>query len=309
MKKLYFAMAAAAILTASNAFAEDATGVATFENFNLAPNTEWHGDENGEEWYYSLGYSQYFTSGDYSFANFYIPDFNSWFGFGYASITSTSYAGLNDQFKSCVGHGVDDSATYGVAYPDGTMWGEDVLIKVNNGPKTVPGFYITNSAWNVYAYTVGDGMSEGSFAAGDYFKLIIHGLDAGGNEVGSRGFCLADYRFENEADRYYIGDWTYVDLSSLGEVASFKFTFEGSRNSAYGLTTPTYFCFDNFGAQGVETPRAEGTYTGGVESISIDPANDSDAPIYNLQGIRVDHIATPGIYIRAGKKIYLAPGF
>lgn len=73
---------------------------------------------------------QNITSGKYSFVNYYIPDYQSWFGFGYSNQTSTEYANFSDQYKSCVGHGYGDSANYGVAYPDGTMWGETVLVTV-----------------------------------------------------------------------------------------------------------------------------------------------------------------------------------
>ncbi len=40
----------------------------------------------------------------------------------------------------------------------------------------------------------------------------------------------------------------------------------------------------------------------GIETISTD-ADDTDVPVYNLQGMRVDRITVPGIYIHGGKKI------
>ncbi len=42
----------------------------------------------------------------------------------------------------------------------------------------------------------------------------------------------------------------------------------------------------------------------GVEDITADNADDENAPLYNLQGIRVDN-PVPGIYIRNGKKILI----
>ncbi len=43
----------------------------------------------------------------------------------------------------------------------------------------------------------------------------------------------------------------------------------------------------------------------GVDEIEID--NDDNGPeiIYNMQGIRVDNISSPGLYIVNGKKVYV----
>ena len=50
-------------------------------------------------------------------------------------------------------------------------------------------------------------------------------------------------------DGKFIRDWTYVDLSALGQVSEVQFYMEGSDSGYYGLNTPKYFCFDNFGAE------------------------------------------------------------
>ncbi len=278
-------------------------GVATFENLTLAPESSWHGDENGEEWYYGLGYAQRFESGDYSFANFFIPEYDSWIGYAYSNLTSTTFETISDQYKSCVGHGVDGSANFGVAFPDDVMWGETLDIRIKGEAKVVPGFYITNSAWVVDAILNGDNMTEGSFGAGDYYKVTVHGHDAEGNEVGSHQYYLADYRFEDEADRYYLTDWEYVDLSELGEVSSLTFTLESTRNSVYGMTTPGYFCIDNLGAEGTEIKREEGTYNGPTDIIKDVVTDDDTDVIYTLQGVRVAQATVPGIYIINGKKV------
>lgn len=277
--------------------------IATFENFSLEPESYWNGDENGEEWYYGLGYKQFASSGKYSFVNFCMPDYDSWFGFAYSNQTSTEYTGLADQHKSCVGHGYDNSATYGVAYPDGTMWGETVPVNVDGEACTVPGFYITNSAWVEKSILHGDGMTEGGFKAGDYFKVIIHAHDSEGNEIATRDFCLADYRFEDAAERYYVKDWEYVDLSRLGTVKSFTFTFDGSRKNAQGLTTPTYFCIDNFGDEGTETEREEGTYMGDESGVYEINSHNVNPEILTIEGLRVTEMSLPGIYIVNGQKV------
>jgi hypothetical protein len=46
-----------------------------------------------------------------------------------------------------------------------------------------------------------------------------------------------------------VTEWTYVDLSMLGEIDELSFAMTGSRTGAYGLNTPSYFCIDNLGAK------------------------------------------------------------
>jgi hypothetical protein len=113
----------------------------------------------------------------------------------------------------------------------------------------VPGFYITNSA---YAYTSmmgGDAYAK-KFGKDDWFKLTITGYDAEGNETGTKDYYLADLR--DEAKAYIINDWRYVDLSGLGKVCKLGFALSSTDNGDWGMNTPAYFCFDNFGAEGTE---------------------------------------------------------
>ena len=99
--------------------------------------------------------------------------------------------------------------------------------------------YLQNSIVN------GDFYSP-AFKEGDYLTLSIVGLDAQGEATGTLTYALADYRSDNEAKRYYVRDWTYVDLSALGEVAAITFKMDGSVKNEWGLATPTYFLMDNF---------------------------------------------------------------
>lgn len=278
--------------------------IATFEELALEPESHWSGDANGDDWFYGMGTQQTFKSGTYLFENYYAEDYDYWMGFGYTNSTSTVYTQLSDQYNSCVGIGYNNSANYCVAYPDGSMWGETPTIHVDGEARVVPGFYITNTAWVVNSILNGDGYTEDGFKAGDYFKITIDALDAAGNVTASRNFCLADYRFENEADRYYIDNWAYVDLSGLGEASGFKFSFDGSRKNSYGLTTPTYFCIDNFGDNGTENVREEGSYDGDSSGLESYDSDSMQSPaIYNLQGMRVSEMTTPGVYIVNGRKV------
>ncbi len=109
----------------------------------------------------------------------------------------------------------------------------------------VPGFFVNNTPWVVDAILNGDGMSSDGaapFSAEDYFTLTITATLNGvavNNEV----------KVDLAAEGKYINQWTYVDLSALGEVDALHFALSGSKHNDYGLTTPAYFAMDNFGAE------------------------------------------------------------
>ncbi len=190
-----------------------------------------------------------FTSGDFEFATGCMHDWNYWYWFGYANRTDTKYETLDDQWNNIVGGGYNNSANYGVAYA--AAFNGPCYVAVNNHGTgaVVPGFYITNSSYAYSSMTNGDGFAK-KFDKGDWFKLTITGYDVDGNETGTKDFYLADLRDPSKA--YIINDWRYVDLSGLGKVKKLGFELSSSDSGDYGMNTPAYFCFDNFGAEGEE---------------------------------------------------------
>ncbi len=190
-----------------------------------------------------------FTSGDFEFKTGCMHDWDYWYWFGYANQTDTKYESLADQWKNVVGGGYDSSSNYGVAFA--AEFNGPCYVNVLNYSEgtVVPGFYITNSS---YAYTaITEGELAKKFGEGDWFKLTITGYDANDNETGTKEYYLADLRDADKA--YIINDWRYVDLSGLGKVKKLSFALSSSDNDpTYGMNTPAYFCFDNFGAEGTE---------------------------------------------------------
>ena len=190
-----------------------------------------------------------FTSGDFEFASGCMHDWDYWYWFGYANRTKTAYETLDDQWNNVVGGGYDNSANYGVAYAAAFNGPCNVTILNHNDGIVVPGFYITNSSYAYSSMTNGDGFAK-KFGKGDWFKLTITGYDAAGEVTGTKDFYLADLRDPSKA--YIINDWRYVDLSGLGKVNKLGFELSSTDNGTYGMNTPAYFCFDNFGAAGEE---------------------------------------------------------
>ena len=235
--------------------------VADFENLYLANNSNWHGpDTKGtieEGLYGDEQYQGSFLSGSYKFSNNYSIDWASWSGFSYSNRTDTIGSNIiSDQWNAITGCGADSSATYAVFYEDSFAPMTVTVLNREEGD-SIHGFYITNAAVTVNAFENGDGMTPGAFTTGDYLKLIITAKND--EEV---EFYLADYRSENEEEHYYVKDWQWVDLTSLGTVKELTFHLVSSRSNTWGYTTPLYFCMDNFnGTAPVEPVIHEGPAT------------------------------------------------
>ena len=135
------------LMTALCLTSVEAQEVATFDDLTSETNTYWDGSD----------LSAMFTSGGYTFINNYVDwgGYGSWDGFAYSTMTANTFQSLDDQYNACLGHGVDNSAGFGVVYYSSYMGTEPTVIENNAAPFEATGCYVTNSA---YAYT---SMKEG----------------------------------------------------------------------------------------------------------------------------------------------------
>ncbi len=254
--------------------------VATFENLWVDPEDGfWMGDVN------KSGQNTTFVSGSFRFNNYYQSEYSYWTNFSYSQQTSNAFSSLiPDQFNNAVGGGADNSETFLVTYISGSMFGNEQAATIevinNENGAVIPGCYITNDAYAVNAILHGDGMSTENgtstgnvgFKTGDWFKLTITADN--GNSIDC---YLADYRSANEADHYYLNTWEWIDLSSLGTVKKLTFSMDSSRKNNWGMTTPSYFCLDNIGA---ENPNANSITT----RINQIPDSENAEGIYSIDG-------------------------
>lgn len=250
--------------------------VATLENEDLdylALEHDSHIPSLTEDFDEEAGYQ----SGDFWFDMFTISDYGTWWGYGVANHTATCFKSLDDQYNSIVGKGVDGSDNYGVAYVSDFMGPVYVSLTTDN-MAVVPGVYVTNSAYAFESMLSGDSYAK-KFGQGDWFKLTATGFDDDEEETGSKDFYLADFRSEDKADWYIADDWYYMDLSTLGKVRQIQFTLSSTDNSSWGMNTPAYFCFDNFGAEGTEI-AIPGNYNDKLVPTGISNVN---AVKYNIQ--------------------------
>ncbi len=185
-----------------------------------------------------------FTTNGLFLPNAYNPQYGSWTGWAISSMTDTLSAGYLNQYSTIAGSGVEGSSNFAVGF-GGTQ------IKVNNGEgsKQVNGLYVTNSTYPYLSIREGDGFAKkfGGVTGDepDYFLLTIKAYAAGELLADSVDFYLADYRFEDNSQDYIIKEWTFVDLSSFGEVDSLSFSLSSTDIGQYGMNTPAYFCVDN----------------------------------------------------------------
>lgn len=219
---------------------------ATFEDLYLDAESHWAGDLTSKE----LMTESEFYSGSYAFNNLCMPAYNTWAFWGYSNETATTFTSLNDQFRSAVGSGVNGSATYAVSYADTHMGMTKVKVTHKQEGDSIRGFYVTNTAWVKDAILNGDGMSSqpGGFVQNDSLTLSVVGKN-GSQTTGTVNFLLADYRDRHVSDHYYLDTWQWIDLKSLGKVTELVFRMNGSKTNSFGLTTPAYFCMDDFNGQ------------------------------------------------------------
>ncbi|MBN1395452.1 MAG: DUF4465 domain-containing protein [Pirellulales bacterium] len=267
MTKLHRGLTMAALAVAGTClFGSSApAGVATFDDLSLSSESYWNGsDKSGAHTHYDYydtygytvdSYAGGFSSGGAFFVNnyaeTYYPDYQSgytsWDGWAYSNMTDAATPGYNNQYSAITGAGVDGSANYGVAFES---WTSSKTINFAS-PVQVQGAYVTNTAYAYYSMLNGDdyakkfGGDDGTDE--DWFKLTITGYDDAGTETGSVEFLLADYTFADGADDYIVDEWTWVDMTSLGDnVCKMGFSWTSTDNDPlFGMNTPAYFAMDN----------------------------------------------------------------
>lgn len=219
--------------------------VSDFENLSLEPDSYWNGSD----------LSGTFTSGLLNFPNDYNPNWASWSGWAYSNMADDSTAGYLNQYSAITAQGFEEATSEGVNYavayvPIDFVSSENIPVPVyfnDNAAHEVKGMFVTNSTYAALTMEYGDDFTEkfGGITGNDpdYFKLLIYGY-ADGNQTAPVEFFLADYRFEDHSMDYIIKTWQWVELSTLGEVDSLKFSLSSSDAGVYGMNTPGYFCVD-----------------------------------------------------------------
>ena len=218
-----------------------------FESLTV-PNT---GYFNGSTEYTGTNNEAQIISYEQELANFYVNytavyddqgsfSYDYWNGFAYSNQTDLNTASYtNYSAYSPNGGGANGSANYAFVYSySGDTMTFDQTVNIQS-------VMITNSVW-AYKFIDGSDGSGHAFQTGDYFKLTITAVIDDNGTLGNSGddtlgnsidFYLADFTNGNTT---IVGDWTNVDLSSLGNVKGLKFTMTATDDY-----TPFYFAMDD----------------------------------------------------------------
>ena len=121
------------------------------------------------------------------------------------------------------------------------------------------GVYVSNHPWPYYGCEHGDGFGE-PFAEGDHFDLTAVGVKPDGSEVAVT-MTLVDF---TNGELHAANDWTFFDLSSMGEVTMVYFTMSSTDEGPYGMNTAAYFCMDKF--------QVKVDYSTSVKDVNADKA-------------------------------------
>ena len=227
MKKIFFF---AFILTAS-VMSSQAASVATFENEEGGISTAaeapyWYGIAPIQSGANAWG------SGDYKFVTY---NDDAWgpsyyYDFVVSNDKETAFTDYAHAYRSTQG-GAYEGDNFAVWYNN--FYGNAPIVAKEAG--VIPGCFVCNCAYTANSMVNGDGFCK-RYRKDSYFRIIFTGKlnDA---ETGSVKVALAE-------NGTFIDKWTYVDLSSLGNVDEVAISYETS-----DAGTPTYFCLDNFGAE------------------------------------------------------------
>jgi hypothetical protein len=195
---------------------------ATFEDLSLASESYYNGSDGAGG----------FISGDAWFSNGYNSSWGSWDGWAYSNMTDTTTPGYTNQFSAITGGGAGGSANYGVAYDAGAYGSASpptVSLGASTGDyynNTIAGAYFTNITYAYLSMRDGDSYVT-AFDSGDYQMMTITGIDVDGNYTSNTiEFYLADFTSD---DWYIVDQWTWVDMTGLGDIIGFQIVFSGSQ--------------------------------------------------------------------------------
>lgn len=253
----------------------NAQTISDFENLTLDTNLKyWNGSD----------FSGGFTSGNAFFRNDYDSSFGGyWGGFAASRLVDTTRKGWPNEYGVISGKGYQNSNTWAVCYVADASW---VRLQGNAKGKTVAGFWINNGTYPFNSMKNGDlfskkfGGKNGTDT--DWFKLTVTSYPS----EKTVDFYLADYRFTDSTKDYIVKDWTWVDLTSLGNTDSLKFLLFSTDvdSQFFVINTPAYFHVDNF---------TTWEYYSGLEEINAlhfypNPAQDAVRISHGKPGDRIE---------------------
>lgn len=235
MKNKYFPFAFAITFATLFSIASNAQIISTFEDITLQGANDFKIPSNGN-------FDSKFSSGSCDFKNNYDISYGGFWtsGWAYSKTNDTIVGDYSNLYASYANKGVGNSNNYAVSQNE-----TFIHLKQNS----IQGLYISNTTYAALSMKKGDAFAKkfggNSGNDSDWFKVTINAYQNGNMKSEKADFYLADFRFQNNAQDYIIKDWTYVNLQSLGNLDSLKFTLSSSDTGQFGMNTPAFFSVDN----------------------------------------------------------------
>mgnify|MGYP006285319157 CR=1 FL=1 len=216
-----------------------------FEDVDLDPQSYYNGSDNAGG----------FESGGLHFETNYVDagTYTYWEGIAVSNMADRETAGFTNQYS---------------VYTPGTPKGNTFAIA--NGDNGIelyePGFFesidLANTTYAYLSMRDGDWFND-KFGGEDglekdWFKVIMTGRNVRGEVVDTEEFYLADFRPDGTENDYIVDEWTTIDLSGMGEIASLEFSWDSSDKGDYGINTPAYVAFDNLTVSAIPEPATLG---------------------------------------------------
>lgn len=274
-------------------FAVVAQTVSTFDNISLMANSVKNGA--GAPWYGK------FTSGKVEFPNEYQTSYGGFWngGWAYSNVKNDTNGAFSNMYASFA-NGGHNSANYGIG-----QQGSVLRLAAAETGTTVKGCYVTNGTYPALTVKNGDGFSKkfGGVTGNDpdFFVLVIKGWLNGALKTDSVNFFLADYRAQDSTNDYIVKNWTWVDLSSLGNVDSLSFRMGSTDEGQFGINTPLFFCIDDV---------VTATDTADFENLNLAPGkfwNKSNGTVRDIY--TSGNAQFPSAYTISGYGDYWSRGF
>jgi len=168
-----------------------------------------------------------------TFINHYTPEWDSWAGFAFSSVSNTVDGTWMNQYAAAQGF----PRAYAVAYESGRDPPPEIRFDI---PAALKSVRINNTTYAARTLRDGDGFGFARpFSDGDSFVLTLSAYHADGSLLAATNHYLADYR---DGRSFIQTNWATLDLSWMPpEVVELIGTLETTDMGAWGPNTPTYF--------------------------------------------------------------------
>lgn len=130
--------------------------------------------------------------------------------------------------------------------------GSSYITRSDNTTFSPVGCYVCNHPWTYYGCVGNDGFAGPLADNGGFCKITFHGINTADSTEKTVDFYLAERQLSDVNadgvvtvdDSYTISEWTWCDLSALGNIDKLSLSMKSSDESPYGMNTAAYVCLD-----------------------------------------------------------------